>query len=113
MKTLLTSLFLICIVGTTSAQESPELFAQCLFTIESEEAMQQLELELKEIDFTSIVRLDWNTQRAFMLISNLDELSEEDFISWFGEYSETVTCVQIGVHGLEEIHSYPFTNCEN
>ena len=110
---ILFSLLFICFVGTASAQETPNLFAQCLFTVETEEEMLELENELRELEYTTLVRLDWNTQRAFILIENLDQLTEENFMSWFGEYSETITCIQIGVHGMEEIHSYPFTNCEN
>lgn len=59
-----------------------------------------------------IIRLDFNTQRAFVLTKDTDQLTEEEFRSWFGDFSASVKCMQIGVYGIDEIDQYPFENCD-
>lgn len=116
-KTLLLSGLVCLMFGSLNAQEESlevtTLFAQSLFNIENEEAMRSLELELRQHPNINVVRLDWNTQRAFILTQGIESLTIEDFKSWFGIYSSTVNCVQIGVYGIDAIDKYPFTNCSN
>ena len=113
MKTILTSLFLVVMtISFGQTQQTPTLFAQCMFDIQDQQEMQTLETELKMHPYTNIVRLDWHTQRAFVLTMGLNDLTEEDFRSWFGDYGESLTCIQIGVHGIDVVNPYPFENCE-
>lgn len=93
-------------------QSSTTLFAQCLFEISSPSDLDSLQNEIRNLPFTTIVRLDAHSQRAFILTKGIEELSEEELRSWFGNYSSTVRCVQIGVKGVDEIKRYPFKDCE-
>jgi len=88
------------------------LFAQCMFEIEDRNAMNDLSESIASNSYIEMVRLDHNTQRALIFTHNLDTLSDKEFRSWFGEYSQTVYCIQIGVKGVDSMNPYPFTNCQ-
>ena len=116
---LLVTLTMVLLVGTSFSQtQSAEytdtrLFAQCMFSIETQAEMDALTNEMYNNPNIEMVRLDMNTQRALIITANLEELSEEELISWFGEYSSTIYCVNVGVYGVDEMWKYPFTNCQN
>jgi hypothetical protein len=67
---------------------------------------------LRSNPYIKIVRLDYTTQRSFILTKNLDELSEANFISWFNQYSDKVRCIQIGRQGVDTVKPFPFEGCE-
>ena len=96
-----------------STQNDLSLFAQGLFSISTKVEMETLENELKEMSYTRIVRLDWNTQRFFILTKDISDLTELELRSWFQEYGGDLNCIQIGIHGLDEMNTYPFTNCNS
>ncbi len=112
MRQLLTIFALSFATSLCAQQDEPVLFAQCVFTIQDEADLRNVEAEIRQHPNVNIVRLDHNTQRAFILTKDIELLSEEDLKSWFGEYSESVRCMQIGVYGLDKIDHYPFENCE-
>lgn len=112
MKYLLTVLVFAISFLMYAQQEETTFFAQCIFRIDDEDQLRSLETELRDHPSVRIVRLDFNTQRAFILTKDTEQLSEDDFRSWFGSYSSSVNCIQIGVYGVEEINQYPFENCE-
>lgn len=93
--------------------EETTLFAQCHFTISDRESLELLQQDLKMSPFIQMARLDWHTQRALILTTGIVQLTEEDFKSWFGEYAESVRCIQIGVYGIDSINPYPFQNCQD
>lgn len=95
----------------TAESQSTTLFGQCMVEVQNQEEMKTLENQLKLNPYVKVVRLDYNTQRAFILTKNIESLSEVDFKSWFSQYSSNVRCVQIGVYGVDEIDVYPFENC--
>lgn len=113
MKTLFISFLLFCCLAVNSAygQEETKLFAQGLFQIENEQEMQNVQNAIKELSSVYVVRLDGNTQRFFILTQGIEQLSEETLRNWFGDYSQTVRCIQIGIYGQDNINQYPF-NCE-
>ncbi|MGB0914823.1 MAG: hypothetical protein ACPGVI_02075 [Crocinitomicaceae bacterium] len=117
MKLLITLLTVLCI-GSSYAQTQGQtytntrLFAQCMFDISDKNQMLDLQTEIRNNPNIEMVRLDYNTQRALIITANLEELSELDFVSWFGTHSSTVYCVQIGVYGVDVMNPYPFTNCQ-
>lgn len=115
MKLLLIAAFsLLGLNNLSFAQESEtSLFAQCLFTIEDQSELNRIQSSIREIPYVTIVRLDWHTQRAFILVNGLETLSKEELISWFEEYGDTLSCFQFGIHGVDEIATYPFNNCED
>lgn len=111
-------LVLLLMIGTTtvysqSISNETTLFAQCIIDIDNPEEMKNLESEMRTNPYVKLVRLDGNTKRAFILTKSIDELSEENFISWFNQYSGSVSCIQIGLHGVDVVNPYPFTNCSN
>ncbi len=114
MKKVLFSLFML-ITSFAFSQESTSsvLFAQCYFNISDRAEMLSIETEMKNHANAKMVRLDFETQRAFILTKNLNSLSTEELTSWFAEYGGSINCVQIGVYGVDPMEKYPFTNCED
>lgn len=89
------------------------LFAQGILQMESDQEIIDLEREMRMNPSLQVVRLDRTSKRFFLLTLGLEELSEEDLRSWFGEFSDHVECIQIGVHGVDAVNSFPFANCPN
>jgi hypothetical protein len=87
-------------------------FAQCLLQIDDQAVFQQLETDLRLHPNAQVVRLDWNTKRVFLLTKDLLSFDEASFLSWLGTYATQATCIQVGLHGVDPINRYPFTNCE-
>ena len=112
MKHILTIFALVLTSLVFAQQEDPVLFVQCVFTIQDESELRNVEAEIRQHPSVKIVRLDQNTQRAFILTKDIQQLSEQELRSWFSEYSESVKCIQIGVYGIDKIDQYPFENCE-
>lgn len=117
MKIVLSLILIISLYGiqaqTTIESNNSVLFAQCLFSIESQDEMLALEQDMRNNPYVSVVRLDWHTQRAFILTKNIDALSNADLVSWFGSFANTITCIQIGTYGTDKVNPYPFTNCKD
>ncbi len=98
----------------TSQQSTAQLFAQCMFDVPSQTELDQLTFDIySNHPDVEMVRLDLNTQRAFIITTGVNSLSSLDLVSWFGQYSGTVHCVQIGVYGVDAMNPYPFTNCQD
>ena len=99
----------------TIAQEESQtvLFAQCHFSIDNQEEMMILQDNIRLNSNIGLVRLDFNTQRAFILTKGLEHLSNDELASWFENFGETLSCIQIGIKGIDQIAKYPFVNCEN
>ena len=115
MKNILFGVFMLfgsLSVYSQTAVEETTMFAQSMIEIGNSEEMRALETEMRSNPYIKMVRLDYNTQRSFILTKNLDELSEDNFISWFKQYSDKVRCIQIGRHGIDAVKPFPFEGCE-
>lgn len=113
---LLLSLTLALAFGSVFSQTQPTtttLFAQCMFDIQDQQEILDLEEQIRLHPNANVVRLDWHTQRAFILTMGIDTLTEQEFRSWFGSEGNDLTCIQIGVHGVDTVEPYPFTNCQD
>ena len=89
------------------------LFAQCMIDIDNESEIKALEIEIKKNPYVQIVRVDFYSKRVFLLTKGIEQLTEQNLISWFSQYSDKVRCVQIGVHGGDIVKPFPFEGCEN
>jgi hypothetical protein len=78
-----------------------------------EEMFRSIEANIRLNPNVEVVRLDWETKRAFVLTKNLTSFTDADFEAWFGSNTINISCVQTGVYGVDEIARYPFTNCSN
>lgn len=116
LRTILFALsFIVFNSGIALAQEETQtvLFAQCHFSIPNVTDMLILEENIKSLPSSTLVRLDFNSQRAFILTTGIDTLSNSEFSSWFENFSGTISCIQIGIKGIDQIAKYPFENCNN
>ena len=114
MKIIVLIFLLLLGASQVKAQtQSTSFFGQCMIEVATAEEMAQLQTTMRENPYIKVVRLDYNTQRAFILTQNLESLTEENFISWFSQYADKVKCVQVGQHGVDSIKPFPFEGCEN
>jgi hypothetical protein len=115
MKTIL-FFFALCLTALplnaqNLATEDVTLFGQCMIELQDQNEMLSLEAEMKLNPNVKIVRLDYISQRAFILTKDIDQLTEEQFTSWFNASSDKVRCIQIGRYGIDAIMPFPFQNC--
>ena len=114
MKYILLILFTFSLsVSFSQSQNNSVLFAQCYFDIQNEQELLDLEANLRLHPNTNIVRLDFISQRAFILTQGINSLTQDEFKVWFEDFSSSVNCIQIGVYGVDSIDRYPFTNCQD
>lgn len=118
MKKILTGLFIALstffVNGqtlNTTQEQSPVFFAQCMLNLQTEQELTAVETHLKAIPYVNVVRVDIHTKRLFLITKNLSSFSSNEFNSWMVGYLEKVSCLQIGLHGVDAINPYPFTNC--
>ncbi len=108
-------LFIIFFSSHFMAQEQNNqpkpYFAQSLFQIENQEDMLRIEQLIRQHPNVKVARLDFPTQRAFILFHSETLISASEYRSWFQEYAETISCVQIGLHGVDQVNPFPFNNC--
>ena len=100
-------------VGYTQSSQTPKFFAQCMMDINTPEQAEELTLILKENPNVEVARVDWPTKRVFILTKNITDFTEVNFSSWLETYSTAATCIQVGLHGVDQVNPYPFTNCNN
>lgn len=93
-------------------QQEVTLFAQCMLDLNDQNELSELEGEMRNNPYIKIVRLDYNTQRVFILTKGIDQLTEDQFVSWFNSYSTLARCVQIGTFGVDAVKPFPFEGCE-
>lgn len=115
MKTFLVAaaMFLTYSIGFSQEQDQPHYFAQCLLNIDNQTDFDALNVDLRDNPYVKVVRLDWHTKRLFLLTQNVNGLPLETFQSWLGTYVSTASCIQIGLHGTDQVNPYPFVNCPN
>ena len=115
MKTLLIFSVLLLSTSFVNAQnlatQEVTLFGQCMIELQDQNDLVALETEMRLNPNIKVVRLDYFTQRAFILTKEIDQLTEEQFMSWFNAYSDKVRCIQIGTYGIDTIKPYPFEDC--
>lgn len=112
MYRLVLLVFAVVISTQLYAQQAESLFfGQCLVEVESHEAARQLEADMRTNTLIRVVRIDYSTQRAFVLTNPTESLSEEQFTSWFSEYSSRTRCVQVGKQGVDLVLPFPFEDC--
>jgi len=88
------------------------LFGQGMIEVADVATAQALEAELRNHPNVKIVRIDYNSQRALVFTKDIQSLTEEQFASWFGSYSDKLRCIQVGTHGVDQMNAFPFENCE-
>lgn len=114
LKRFLTLLIIFSIyIGYSQTSNTPKFFGQCMIAVQTIEEAQELTNMLKENPYVDVVRVDWPTKRIFLTTKDISTFSESNFNSWLGEFSSLATCFQVGLHGVDQVNPYPFTNCND
>ncbi len=112
-------IFILILAGTFSASSqqvsssNSKYFAQGLIDINSDQEIAALEQTMRLNPVFEIVRLDIPTKRFFLIINSSSNISESILKDWFGDYSDSLFCIQIGVYGIDAVNPFPFTDCDN
>ena len=96
-----------------SQSNTSTFFAQCMVDINNPSELTTLENQLRAIPYVSIVRVDLPTHRLFLTTKDLSSFTVTEFASWMGTYASSYSCLQIGLHGVDPVNPYPFTNCQD
>ncbi len=104
--------FWVTAQSTASQATTPSFFAQCLVNVGNQNELTALENQLRTIPFVSVVRVDIPTSRLFLTTRDLSSFTANEFSSWMGTYATSYSCLQIGLHGVDPVNPYPFTNCQ-
>lgn len=119
MKTLFIILFLgaFSLTGNTqiisATPANPNFFAQCMIQLDDNSQFAVLENALREIPYVKVARVDATSSRIFVLTKDITTFSESDFLTWLGTYASSSSCIQVGLHGVDQVNPFPFTNCGN
>lgn len=106
-------IFSVPLSRAQSSTNNDQLFAQGMFDIQDSSDVVAVEADLRNHPNVAVVRLDAYSNRFFILTKDISALSEADLKSWFGEASEKLNCIQIGIHGVDLVRPFPFTDCPN
>ncbi len=104
--------FWVTAQSTVSQTTTPSFFAQCLVNVGNQNDLTALENQLRTIPYVSVVRVDIPTSRLFLTTRDLSSFTANEFSSWMGTYATSYSCLQIGLHGVDPVNPYPFTNCQ-
>lgn len=99
--------------NSASQANAPSFFAQCMVNVDNQNELTLLENQLRAIPYVSVVRVDIPTHRLFLVTKDISTFTSTEFISWMGTYSTVYSCLQIGLHGVDPVNPYPFTNCSD
>lgn len=108
---------LILLISSTSlkAQNTANpvtYFGQCMVQMSNEAEASAVEAQMRTNPNIRVIRLDFAAQRAFLLTQGIEQLTEAQFASWFLQYQDKLSCIQIGVDGVDERKPFPFTDCD-
>jgi hypothetical protein len=115
MKKIFFTLMLLILSLSLKAQEAAApvtFFGQCMVQMSNEAEASAVEAQMRTNPNIRIVRLDFGAQRGFLLTQGIEQLTEAQFASWFLQYQDKLSCIQIGVDGVDERKPFPFTDCD-
>ena len=105
---ILFSLLSFCSIG----QELNRYFAQGKFNSKDTQLIDSVERTLKNKAEIYMVRIDPSNGNVLIFTSDLPFLTEDQFKSFFGRYSELLTCPFIGIVRQDAFRTFPFKDCE-
>jgi hypothetical protein len=116
MKNLLLLLLIVFTTSTSFSQttnNNVHFFGQCMVSSLENQELIDLEQHLKQNPYVQVVRVDLVSKRVFILTKDISSYTMNDFKSWLGEKENAATCIQVGLHGIDLVNPFPFTNCNN
>ncbi|WP_343636955.1 hypothetical protein [Fluviicola sp.] len=105
--------FWVSAQSSASQANTPSFFAQCLVNVGNQNELTTLENQLRTIPYVKVVRVDIPTSRLFLTTKDLSSFTATEFSSWMGTYATSYSCLQIGLHGVDPVNPFPFTNCQD
>lgn len=101
-----------CSFGQDIKTTIPTFFIQSMISLDSQDQTTLLEFKLRENPNVKMCRIDYNTKTLLIITQNINNVTSEIFNSWLVEYFSKVSCVHIGIYGVDKLNNYPITNCK-
>lgn len=117
MKTLV-CLFILCFYFAVNGQTStttalPTYFVQAQVNELTNQEIRDYEQVLRSNPYVAQARIDVTNGQVLVVTSGLSSLTESDFRSWLNLNDEKLSCVFVGIYGVDVFKAYPFINCNN
>jgi hypothetical protein len=117
MKKIISIGFILAFFGVyaqepVSEQSNVSFFAQAIYDYTTDEAFIQLEENLKSNPYVKLIRLDKNSETLFLVTKDINAFDIHILESWLTTDFESVSCVHIGIYGLDKLKKYPNEACK-
>lgn len=121
MKIIVLSLFCLIIandsfsqIGSNQSENSSNksFFAQCLINNLTDENVDELKARLNLYTELKTIRINVEEKRLFIITNPIETLTNSILTGWIGDFSNTISCIEIGVWGVDQVSTFPFANCE-
>jgi len=116
LKNLFFALVLSTACWSTSLAQSNnnvEFFAQGNFNTSSNNELNEINSLLASNQNIRIFRFDGQGGKFMILTQNINTFTMSDLTNWLGTFTSTVSCIQIGVNGVDNWERFPFENCND
>lgn len=87
-------------------------FTQCLINNLTEDNVDELKTRLSLYTELKTIRINVEEKRLFIITNPIETLNNSILLGWIGDFSNAVSCIEIGVWGVDEVSTFPFSNCE-
>ena len=112
MRKLIFTLLFSLLCFFSYEQELNRYFAQGKFNSKNAELIDSVEHAIKNQAGIYMVRIDSSNGNILIFTVDLPFFTEEEFKSFFGAYSNFITCPFIGIVKQDTFRTFPFENCE-
>lgn len=121
MKIIVLSLFCLVIatdsfsqIGSNQSEISSNksFFAQCLINNLTDENVDELKERLNLYTELKTIRINVEEKRLFIITNPIEIVNNSILLGWIGDFSDTISCIEIGVWGVDQVSTFPFANCD-
>ncbi|MBC9811147.1 hypothetical protein H9Y05_01550 [Crocinitomicaceae bacterium CZZ-1] len=121
MKIIALSFFFTALINVSFSQTTSDhqenssnklFFTQCLINNLTEANMDELKARLSANTEIKTIRINPEEKRLFILTNPIETLNNSILLGWIGDFSDTISCIEIGVWGVDQVSTFPFSNCE-
>ncbi len=121
MKIIALSLFFTALINVSFSQtesnhqensSNKSFFTQCLINDLTDENVAELKARLSTHTELKTIRVNVEEKRLFIITNPIEIVTNSILLGWIGDFSNAISCIEIGVWGVDQVSTFPFSNCE-
>lgn len=97
----------------TSNSTDQSYFAQGNFQLSESQNLESLNDHISSNTNIQAFRFDVVNNLFIVFTKEIGTFDNAILMNWFGDYLTNVSCVQIGIQGVDERNEFPFQNCND